>query len=158
MHLLRNTFIALCALYGIICHAHPNGPEELSTGGTEPVEICGVLRHETRWGPPNFGENPKTDSRFTVWIVSLRKSVSVRSGSEIGKEGREDVSEIQLSIDRSKFKRKDLQQLDSKQVQASGKLWTATSQGDVTPVVLALTKIKTASKSGVCSTKQGGNP
>lgn len=151
MRLICNVLIALCGLYGIICQAHANDSEELSIGRSEPVEICGVLHHETRWEPPNFGESPKPDSRFAVWIVSLRKSVGVRYGSKIGKEGREEVSEIQLSIDPSKFRRRDLQQLDRKKVQASGKLWAAISQGDVTPVVLALTKIKPASNSDACS-------
>lgn len=124
---------------------------DLATGTV--AEICGILRHETRWGPPNFGENKKTDSKFIVWIVSMQKSVNISAGKETGKPTVERLSEIQLSIPVSKYPIQRLQRLDGKIVRASGTLWTATSQGDVTSVVMALSEISLGNDKYACITK-----
>lgn len=38
---------------------------------TKAKDICGVVRFEHRYGPPNFGENPKTDMRVPVSVIKL---------------------------------------------------------------------------------------
>lgn len=123
-----------------------------------PVEICGTLHAEARWGPPNFGEDPKTDSKFTAWIVSLKKPVTVGAGKEIGEEHAQSVASIQLSFsafDHQKLLR-DLKRLDKTVVVAFGRLWTATAPADVTPVVLSLERIHAASGRGPCDARSTG--
>lgn len=33
--------------------------------------LSGYVIQEREWGPPNFGEDPKTDSRFTATLIKL---------------------------------------------------------------------------------------
>jgi hypothetical protein len=42
------------------------------------VELHGRLTVELKYGPPNFGENPKTDKRVKVPIVVLTKAINIR--------------------------------------------------------------------------------
>jgi len=60
--------------------------------------VIGTLHHEIHWGPSNFGEDPKTDSKFTAWIVSLKKPVTIDVGKETGDEHPQSVAKIQLSF------------------------------------------------------------
>jgi len=43
------------------------------------VELEGKLRVKTFYGPPNFGENPKTDLKERCWILSLDKPINVHA-------------------------------------------------------------------------------
>jgi len=149
------------AIIGLLCavasNAHPSST--LLTTGMAQTMICGTLHDESRWGPPNFGENPKTDSKFTVWIVSLRRPVVVNFGKDIRQtEQRKEFDEIQLSIDsgdRALVLR--LEELNHTLIIVSGRLWTAVSQGDVTPVVLEVLdarKIKAGRGRTACRIEQ----
>jgi len=109
------------------------------------TEICGILRRELRWGPPNFGEKPESDSKFDAWIVNLEKPVQVDLGAELGKRHVEMLSHIQVTLPTAQ--QPVLDSLEGTEVFATGRLWTATSQGDVTPAVLAVTKIERADSS-----------
>jgi hypothetical protein len=40
------------------------------------VVLHGTLRTKIAFGPPNFGENPKSDSRFRVYYVRLAKPLN----------------------------------------------------------------------------------
>ncbi len=145
MYFPRIGFLVLLTTYSSACFA------ESCTGGVqangETIKFSGVLRHEERWGPPNFGENPGTDSKFIVWIVDLGKPITILGGAQIGGKSQASVSEIQLNIDPMKFRDEKLQPLDGKMVIAAGKLWRAKSQGDVTPVVVALRTVVPTDKS-----------
>lgn len=66
------------------------------------VELKGTLSVKTYYGPPNYGENPDTDSKEELPILVLSKPVSVR-GNPAPKAGFdrptvEDVREIQLVL------------------------------------------------------------
>jgi hypothetical protein len=41
------------------------------------VELEGKLTIKTYWGPPNFGGNPKTDSKLKEWILKLNEPIDV---------------------------------------------------------------------------------
>ena len=41
------------------------------------VELEGTLTIKTFYGPPNYGENPKTDSKEKQWILKLKEPVDV---------------------------------------------------------------------------------
>jgi len=98
------------------------------------------------WGPPNFGEHPRTDSKFTAWIVSVGKPVPVQAGVQFAGKSQASVSEIQLSIDPTTFHSKVLRPLDGKMVVATGKFWQASTPGDVTPVVLSVETLAATDK------------
>ena len=95
------------------------------------VVIVGKLKKEVHWGPPSFGESPNTDSKFTAWIIEKMQSYVRNTGKPIRR------MQIQAS-----GKSARLTPLDGKVVVAQGKLWSATSQGDVTPVILVATKVE----------------
>lgn len=71
------------------CQLDDDGPLPLNADATrtvtldadtqEALRLTGRLRMERHWGPPGFGENPKTDSRFVAWILELPRPVAVRT-------------------------------------------------------------------------------
>lgn len=66
------------------------------------VELKGKLVVKTYFGPPNYGENPKTDSREKGWIVSLDKPINVRGktgpDADYESDSVENVRELQLVL------------------------------------------------------------
>jgi len=68
------------------------------TPGEDPEAlISGTVVERNVWGPPNFGEHPKTDSRYRVWIVVLDDPIQVTIANESRHEPEEvAVREIQL--------------------------------------------------------------
>lgn len=66
------------------------------------VELEGKLSIKTFFGPPNFGENPETDSKEMTRILSLDKPINVRSKDETDSvlgPSVENVRELQLIFD-----------------------------------------------------------
>lgn len=66
------------------------------------VELKGRLITKTYFGPPNYGENPKTDSKETLPLLQLSEPVNVRGrqGKDAGYEEApvENVKEMQLVL------------------------------------------------------------
>jgi len=57
----------------------------LTVGSSQPdTMISGKLVHRMVWGPPNFGENPKTDAHYYDWFVILDYPIRVITGPDIG--------------------------------------------------------------------------
>jgi hypothetical protein len=55
------------------------------TDGQDPdALISGTVVEREVWGPPNFGERPKTDSRYRVWIISLDDPIQVTVANRAG--------------------------------------------------------------------------
>jgi Domain of unknown function (DUF4431) len=46
------------------------------------VELEGRLIVERKFGPPNFGENPKTDAKMRVPILVLAKPINIHGNKE----------------------------------------------------------------------------
>lgn len=101
--------------------------------------ICGVLSEKSYWGPPNFGENPSSDSKWSAWILNLDGPVEIKN-SDILKTDQVTLTEIQIEPVTS-AQRKALRNFDKKRVEVSGQFWSAATPGDVTPVILMLEKI-----------------
>jgi hypothetical protein len=119
----------------------------------EAIEFSGILHHEERWGPPNFGENPETDSKFTAWIVSVGTPIPVQGGAEFDGKTLHAISEIQIIVPPFTF-RQVLQSLDGKMVVVTGELWNATVQGDVRPVNVMVKTLKPTGQT-ICRVKRG---
>lgn len=49
--------------------------------GPATVELSGKVVLETFWGPPNYGEDPKSDSRETQALLVLDHPICVAAGS-----------------------------------------------------------------------------
>ena len=115
-------FISACGVNGCIqkkqeaqrrevAHDKQQAPEKQETQEREKkewveyspavVELEGKLSIKTSWGPPNFGENPETDSKERSWILSLDKPINVRGKTDPDpglNTSVEDVRELQLVL------------------------------------------------------------
>ncbi len=64
----------------------------------EPVRLEGTLFYELNYGPPNYGEDPKTDEKGYYPMIRLAQPVMVcgNPNSDIDVETERNVREIQL--------------------------------------------------------------
>ena len=108
----------------------------------ERIQISGLLRSELHWGPPNFGEEPSTDSRFVAWVVQLDKPVPVRGKVNVSGKNVANILEFGISVDLGSSARDELRVLDGQMALITGKLWAATTQGDVRPGVINATSVE----------------
>ena len=62
------------------------------------VRLRGTVELEWQYGPPNYGENPETDSRDLIAVLQLDKTVSVAGDpkSSSNTESFDNVERIQL--------------------------------------------------------------
>jgi hypothetical protein len=62
--------------------------------GPKKTTLIGRLTIETRFGPPNYGEDPSTDKKVKIYI--LRLSTSITAPQLDGKEANAPVQEVEL--------------------------------------------------------------
>ena len=128
----------------------PASPQTLEKVKTEAleysptvVELEGRLTTKTFFGPPNFGENPETDSKEECWILSLDRPISVRAktGSDpIFWPSADNVPELQLVLEGTHRK------LIGKRVLVKGTLFPADNGHHHTAVLLDVESINAAPK------------
>lgn len=105
------------------------------------VELKGKLSIKTFFGPPNFGEDPETDSKERSWILSLDKPINVRAKTEtdpILGPSVEDVRELQLVL------REPRRELIGKKVIVKGTLFHAITGHHHTDVLMDVQSISLA--------------
>lgn len=105
------------------------------------VELEGRLAIEWKYGPPNFGENPKTDAKVRVPVLVLTKPVNVRGNPadfpfNVEVKG---IRRIQLIVFNLKGPYK---QFIGKKVVVNGTLFHAHTGGHYTDVVMDVSSIK----------------
>lgn len=119
-----------------VAHSRWCGPV-LRTGTTQ-IAIEGTLIQRVIWGPPNFGERPKTDRRYPIWILRLNYPVPVwiYVQSEPNKFSRTKawLSEVQLIPNTSQIA--ILHEHLGRALTAIGMLGTADTPAEATPVVM----------------------
>jgi hypothetical protein len=99
------------------------------------VTLTGTVRLEQHFGPPNFGENPRTDQRVQVAILVLDAPVDVEGNR---------VAPGQPPLDTTTYRRVQRVQLiganaatlNGRHVSASGKLFEKIAAGQYTDVLL----------------------
>ncbi len=99
--------------------------------GPDISTLIGTLKQKIFYGPPNFGENPKTDLKDTVWVLVLDKPIAVvpAIGDEEN-ESEDNVEEIQI------FPDLDLMLLRGKEVVLVGKMRCQILPRDYTKVII----------------------
>ncbi len=106
--------------------------------GPEVVEIEGKLIEQSRYGPPNFGENPRTDSKVRVPLLILFVPVGVhRDPRDATNSEVKEVRRIQLLLYEIPHKR-----LMGKRVLVKGTLFHANTGGHYTDVVMSVRSIR----------------
>ena len=117
------------------CRLGEAGPAALNADTDQAVLLTGRLRQERHWGPPNFGESPKTDSMFVAWILELPRPVVIHAHGDDSKL-RRDVTLKRIQLQEGSVPTEGWKAKLGKVVLVSGKLSTASTGGDVTDVTL----------------------
>jgi Domain of unknown function (DUF4431) len=107
--------------------------------GPEKVAVTGRVVYRTFYGPPNYGENPKTDSQETQDILLLESAVDViATGNDPMDQTERRVTRITLVIDHS------IRHLIGKRVVIEGTLFHAHTGHHHTKVLMEVSSIKRA--------------
>jgi hypothetical protein len=101
------------------------------------LEITGVLFSVEKWGPPNFGERPETDARWTAWIIHLSAPLRIAGGARFAGKVWPTVSEIQVKMLLNELSDNALlSPYEGSLVVVKGDLFEASVISDVTPEVI----------------------
>ena len=125
------TLLVFCA----ICQLTTVAQEKQWLSYGPGAELEGRLTVQWKYGPPNFGENPKTDTRLKVPIIVLSKAINVRGtpGDAHNSVSVQGARRIQLLFNDPSV---DYKALVGKDVRVKGALWHAMTGGHYTDVVL----------------------
>jgi len=101
------------------------------------VRLSGHLVTKIEYGPPDYGEHPKTDRRGTIYVLLLDKPINVKGNpaNELDGDSFTDVKAIQLAFDPSKMK---IDGYVGKKVTAEGELFEAETGHHYTQVLMWL--------------------
>lgn len=101
------------------------------------VELAGRLAVVSRFGPPNFGENPETDEKIEVAVLVLSSPISVCADttSELNDEPLLGLDSVQLVRDDA------LRQYANQLVVLRGRLSRAVTGRHFFPAVLEVTSV-----------------
>lgn len=98
------------------------------------VVLTGKVERRTFYGPPNYGENPRTDSRETQAILRLDRPLCT-AGSVDGLEQAEDAQELVTLVPLGPF---SLKPFAGKRVSVKGSLFHAHTGHHRTPILIEL--------------------
>jgi hypothetical protein len=106
------------------------------------VTVAGKATREFRWGPPNFGEHPKTDSHWYPWFLQLDYPIRIRF--QDANQPQTVLRNIQV---RGKFELNgSYEQFRGRHIEVRGKLYEATAPSDETNAVLEATDVTFAKR------------
>jgi len=104
----------------------------------EPLTLTGKLTLQTFYGPPNYGENPETDSRETQAILLLAKPICVNDSPSTDDAAEKNQRKVTLvppvGVDFGLYK--------GKKVTLRGTLFHANSGHHHTPVLMQVKTIE----------------
>jgi len=107
----------------------------------EKVTLTGRLVYRTFYGPPNYGENPKTDSRETQPILILDSAVDVvANGGDPTDQTERGVKGITLVVEHS------TRRFIGKRIAVEGTLFHANTGHHHTKVLMTVASIKKANR------------
>ena len=108
--------------------------------GPAKVHLCGVFSHKTFFGPPNYGENPETDSKEHVTIMTLDSAITVlgKPNDDVNSDTNSNVKEIQVV----NLHDINLKRFYHKKVIVGGSLFCANTGHHHTNVLIELESIK----------------
>ena len=107
----------------------------------ETVELDGRLVIQSKFGPPNYGENPKTDEKVRIAVLVLRSPISVlpNTGNDYNSRPVHSARQIQLAFITKEIPHKHLIGRD---VVVTGRLFHAHTGHHYTDVVLNVRSIE----------------
>jgi hypothetical protein len=123
----------------LLLTAQPVFAEDIYKYEPTVVDLTGKLETKVFYGPPGYGEDPKTDSKETAAILLLAKPITVvAEEKDEFNETRATVKEVQIInlIDL------DLSPYYHKSVKVTGKLSSSITGHHHTPVLIEIDKIQ----------------
>jgi hypothetical protein len=121
--------ITLCLGFAYAANGNEDSPPMVS--------LTGILKSKMEYGPPGYGETPKTDPKIKIFVLKLSKSQTGRQLSLPGEATRK-FSEIQLRCDSNAMPQCEpfLEQSIGRQITVSGETDGQTYPTDYLPVIL----------------------
>lgn len=110
----------------------------------EKVTLKGRVVSRTFYGPPNYGENPKTDSRESQYILILDSAIDVVTGSDPTDQAERGVKRVTLVVD--DFAAHPVRPLLGRHVLIEGTLFHAHTGHHHTRVLIEVSSIKRAGR------------
>jgi hypothetical protein len=108
----------------------------------EKITLKGRVVSRTFYGPPNYGENPKTDSRESQYILILDSTVDVVAGSDPTDQTERGVKRATLVV--NDFAANPVRPLLGRRVLIEGTLFHAITGHHHTRVLITVSSIKRA--------------
>lgn len=100
---MKTSFKVLCAglifvLVAVSCTEEKKAPGKWFKYGPPAIELTGVIVKETVYGPPNYGEDPKTDLKIQIYVLKLPDAINVEGDQrdKFNADTYTGVTEIQL--------------------------------------------------------------
>lgn len=135
--------LTILILTVLVVVAHPTATQAQRWLSYEPetVELDGRLVIQARYGPPNYGEQPKTDQKVRIPVLVLKNPVNVLASQENGynSEAVYRTTQIQLAFIENDTPYKTL---IGKNVVVTGSLFHAHTGHHYTDVVLKVRSIE----------------
>lgn len=132
---------ALTLVIVLMAVAHPTAAQATRWMPYEPetVELDGRLVIQSKFGPPNYGEQPKTDEKVRVPVLVLKNPVSMLPSQEEGYNSPPvyRITQIQLAFSGTAYKN-----LIGQNVVVTGSLFHAHTGHHYTDVVLNVRSIE----------------
>ena len=104
------------------------------------VELIGTVRLQTFFGPPNYGEDPKTDARETQTVLVLDHPICVSDDPKNQQSAEQDQQQITLVP----LGRQQLSSYAGQRITVQGALFHAMNGHHHTAVLLQLEHLKPA--------------
>jgi hypothetical protein len=105
--------------------------------------ISGIIKTESFFGPPGYGENPQTDSREDKLILSLDNSINVISYAEEIEEGEYNTTKYNISkVQLLSTSGVELSNYDNKKVYLTGTFFGSNTGHHHTAVLMDVNKVE----------------
>jgi hypothetical protein len=110
--------------------------------GGGPVTLTGKVEFKIFYGPPNYGENPETDSRETQAILLLSEPICVHANPGNTEESEQNQTEVTLVP----YNNENLEDYMEKEIIVQGTLYHAHTGHHHTPVLMEIESIVKSGK------------
>ena len=117
----------------------------------EVVTLKGELLSKSAYGPPNYGENPRTDKKVKYYVLKLETPINVKGDpkSEVNTDTYENISEIQMVLIEGITAKEDMKSMEdkvNKKVTVQGMLFQAITGHHYTKVLIKVRHIELIGK------------
>lgn len=133
---MKRRCITIAAVLCVAPHSWA-APPCLHYGG-DPITLTGRVTFRTFYGPPNYGENPETDSRETQAILVMAKPICVDANPSTDEEKEKGQRKVTL-VPSAGF---NPPMYRGKLVTVEGRLFHAHTAHHRTPVLIQTVRIK----------------